>query len=147
MSAITKTRKFWRLANFEKKLFLVACFYLTICTLAVKLVPFRILSRCLGKSFNAVPIIGGITENEKPKRVGDAIRRAAAHLPWRSVCLPQAMAAKLMLQRRKILSTLYIGVDKNEQGELGAHAWLSVGRTNVTGYRNTRNYTVIAIYS
>lgn len=116
--------------------------------LAVKLIPFRILSRYVGRSFNTAPVIGSVsTEYEKPKRVGDAVRRAAAYLPWHSLCLPQAMAARLMLQRQKILSTLYMGVDKNEQGELVAHAWLNVGSNNITGAGNTRDYVVIAAFS
>ena len=65
-------------------------------------------------------------------RISYAIPRVAPWLPWRSDCLVQAIAARRWLAGLGIASTLHMGVRKDEQS-LGAHAWLSVGDTVVTG--------------
>ena len=62
-----------------------------------------------------------------------AIRIAANAVPWQSVCLPNAMAAKLMLQRRGWQSTIHLGVGFKPSGALHAHAWLEAGGIILTG--------------
>jgi len=47
----------------------------------------------------------------------------AGRVPWRAKCLEQALAAKMMLRRRKIANELYLGV-KQEENKMLAHAWL-----------------------
>lgn len=65
-------------------------------------------------------------------RVGFAIPRVAARLPWRADCLVQAMAAQRWLGRLGVESRLHVGVRK-PGGQLEAHAWLTSGDTVVTG--------------
>ncbi len=50
----------------------------------------------------------------------------ARYVPWRSKCLEQAIASKLMLRRRGYASLLHLGV-KKEKGAIIAHAWLEGG--------------------
>jgi hypothetical protein len=50
------------------------------------------------------------------------------------VCLPQALAAKWCLRRRGVPTTLHIGVlRRQDDGGIGAHAWLMCGDVVVTG--------------
>ena len=74
------------------------------------------------------------------RRVSNAIERAARIVPWRCVCLPQAMAGKLMLALRGYPSTVRLGVSR-ATGVLQAHAWLEAGGTIVTGEDGMRTMT------
>ena len=70
-------------------------------------------------------------------RIGRSILRAARLLPGSSLCLPQAMAAKWMLERRGFPSTIHLGVGFRPAHEPGAHlhahAWLEAGGSAITG--------------
>ena len=69
------------------------------------------------------------------------------YLIWARKCLVTSIAAKRMLNRRKIPATLYMGVAKNEKGKLIAHAWLRSGDIWVTGGRNRNKFTVVGVFS
>ena len=53
------------------------------------------------------------------------------------------MAAQRMLRRRRLTSTLYLGVAKGEETALDAHAWLRCGRTIVIGGPGHQHYVVV----
>lgn len=57
------------------------------------------------------------------RAVGDAVAVAARRLPWKPLCLPQALVAACMLRLRGRRSVLCLGVRK-EGESIGAHAWL-----------------------
>ncbi|MEO1800116.1 MAG: lasso peptide biosynthesis B2 protein, partial [Cyanobacteria bacterium J06629_2] len=69
------------------------------------------------------------------------------YTPWQSKCLVQAIAAKRMLQSRKIVSTLYLGVTRNSHQSLEAHAWLRSGQMYLTGGREREEFTVVATFA
>lgn len=77
--------------------------------------------------------------------VGWAVATAARHLPWRPVCLPQALTARWLLQRRKVRSTLYLGIP-NTQARV-AHAWVCVGPLVVTGADQVEGCTVVSTFA
>ena len=72
--------------------------------------------------------------------------RAARHVPFRAVCLPQAIAAKAMLRRRGINSVLHFGVAKRSDQSLDAHAWLDAAGIAVTGFPVGAEFTEIACF-
>ncbi len=69
------------------------------------------------------------------KRIGWAVKAVARHSPLPLVCLPQAMAAQRMLARRRVSSTLYLGIRLRAAiaEPLAAHAWLRLGPWLITG--------------
>lgn len=70
------------------------------------------------------------------------------HTPWKSECLVQAFSAKRMLFHRRIPVTVYMGVLKDSNGEMKAHAWSKCGDVFVTGWRGHEDFTVTkAFYS
>lgn len=71
-----------------------------------------------------------------------AIATASRHTPWHNNCLARAIATKVMLRRRRVASTLYLGV-RVEDGALTAHAWLKCDRAVPTGNDGPSNYTVV----
>jgi len=77
-------------------------------------------------------------------KIGWAVTRAARHVPFGAVCLPQAMAAKAMLARRGIASVMHFGTMRGETLSLAAHAWLDAAGVEVTGYPVEARFTEIA---
>jgi len=83
-------------------------------------------------------------------RIGWAIRVIAGRTPWRSMCLEQAIAAKVMLRRRRVPNTLYLGVARGPSaGEppMIAHAWLRSGTVQVTGGAPVDQYAVVSTFA
>jgi hypothetical protein len=76
--------------------------------------------------------------------IGWAVTRAARHIPFAAVCLPQAMAARAMLDRRGVPSVMHFGTAKGEAFTLSAHAWLDAAGVEVTGYPLDGSFTEIA---
>ncbi len=69
------------------------------------------------------------------KRVSWAITLAARYVPWRSDCLIQVVAADRWLRRHGLCADFHLGVAKDVDGGLKAHAWLRYGGLTVTGGR------------
>lgn len=65
---------------------------------------------------------------------------ASSSVPWRSLCLPNAIAARRMLARRGFPSTLHLGVGHHEAGDPHAHAWLEAGSI-ITGAEGMETVT------
>lgn len=66
--------------------------------------------------------------------------------PFEMTCYPQAIAGKIILNRRNLKSTLYIGIKKNETGEFEGHAWVRCSGLNVTGKQGYKDFKVITSY-
>lgn len=138
-----KTRRYFSLRRSIQLELLEAVFWLALARGAVLSMRFKRLSPWLGP-------LGAETPTDDPahqteiRRVGSAIDAVSGYTPWHSNCLAQALAAKIMLRRRGIPSTLYLGLRK-DQTSLDAHAWLRAGATIVTG-GDIRPYTTIACF-
>lgn len=78
--------------------------------------------------------------------IGWAVTRSARYVPFKAVCLPQAMAARVMLKRRGIASVMHFGAAKGEEKPLDAHAWLDAAGVEVTGYPVAREFAEIACF-
>ena len=66
-------------------------------------------------------------------RLAWAIAAAANRAPWQTDCLVRCLAAKRMLDRRKLESRFHIGVTKPDDGSLSAHAWMLCGTVSIAG--------------
>jgi len=131
--------RFARLPVAKKVLVVEASIWLALARVALLVVPFRHLAERFGSVANpqAVPSPSSLSEPQKAtaRDVSWAVTRAARYVPFRAVCLPQAIAAKAMLDRREVASTMHFGVKKPDGGAaLMAHAWLDAGMIEVTGY-------------
>jgi hypothetical protein len=79
----------------------------------------------------------------------DAINRTVG---GRFTCLMQAMAGKVMLNRRGVQNTLVLGAklkrDEAEAGDapMAAHAWLKVGRLILLGGEASVGYVPVTSY-
>ena len=115
--------------------------------LLLLLVPFRWVAPLLGKSQTESPPDITPTELDLAEHVSWAVQTAAKHVPLGFVCLPQAMAAKWMLRRRHLASTLYLGVARPDEVKFTAHAWLRAGDKILTGHAESRTHTAIATFA
>ena len=86
------------------------------------------------------------------RKVARVIRRVAWHVPFRAVCLPQAMAAQWMLRRRGISSRLFFGARRRPEtapsrdrpaSGMDFHAWLTVGDACVLGGAERDTYVAL----
>ena len=77
----------------------------------------------------------GSGERVNIERLAWAIGVAGGHVPWRSDCLVQVIAADRWLARHGLKGEFYLGVTKNEEGEFAAHAWLKWGELTIVGGR------------
>jgi hypothetical protein len=84
---------------------------------------------------------------EIARRIGWALRVASSRSPWRSTCLAQALAGFSMLRRRRVPSTLALGVARSASDSLEAHAWLSCGGFILTGAGGCERFSVVARYT
>jgi len=139
----------WRRRTRAERLLLIEAFFLLgLARLAVLLLPFRWLAASLGEHMKETGQTLSPDALKTARLVGGAVRSAAGYTPWGSVCLPQAAAAKWMLGRRHIASTLYLGVAKDDApGKLAAHAWVRSGPAILTGAQGRSRYTVVSTFS
>jgi hypothetical protein len=72
-----------------------------------------------------------------------AVGTIAAKSSGNNLCLPQALAAHVMLRRRGIASRLCLAVAR-EQQELAGHAWIEVDDHTVIGDTGGNRFTRIA---
>lgn len=138
-------RKFWRLSSAEKALLTQAFFWVGAIRLGLMMVSFqrilRLTERMVSSRRSEDP------DHVEPKERGAVVRRivwavmvAGRRIVPNRPCLTQALAARVMLQRRGITTTLRIGV-KKEEDVLAAHAWLEQdGRIIIGGERSPALY-------
>lgn len=133
----------------DRLLVLEALGWLSVAKVAVHTVPFRHLSRTLGRS--EAQTAPGIAPAERvvAVKISWAVQAAARHVPFGFVCLPQAIAAQRMLRRRAVANTLYFGVTLKPDGQqtMLAHAWLRAGDKIVTGEHREGAYAVVATFA
>jgi hypothetical protein len=139
-------QKFLRISKEEKKYLLEATFYCILFKWMLLLIPIKKYSGKLGKQdiyTNFEPSIG---QQEIIYQVSISIARSRKVIPWRSKCFAEAIAAKKMLKKKNIQSTLYLGVNKKEE-KMTAHAWLRSGSIWITGKKGSGNYVVISTFT
>lgn len=128
----------------ERRLLLEAFCWLGLMRLLVLRLPFQWLLSSLRLRSCPVQILP--TPCDMPpsvKLIRRAVQSASGYTPWTSNCLAQALAAYQMLHRRRLPSTLYIGVAKPADQPFTAHAWLRCGEVFVTGETGWRQFTPI----
>ena len=144
---MSRLRKFLSLAPADQILLVEAGVWLGVARLVLLTLPFRWIKRGWGEpqALSAEKSEG--TPPELLERVSWAVATASRNLPWDCLCLAQAMAAKAMLKRRGISSTLYLGVAKDGTAPSLSHAWLTCGEQVLTGQQGMGEFSVIATFA
>jgi hypothetical protein len=149
VSLIDELRKFSSRSWQERRMFAEAFVLLGVMRAAIVLFPFRKITARLGLTPGASPAVSNPVLSVKPTDIGWAVQAAAARTPWQSACLVQALTGMLMLGRRGINATLYLGVARDESGAeaMAAHAWLRCGAAILTGAGGVERYVAISSFS
>lgn len=125
--------RFFRLPPDERLLMTEALIIQLWLGILIKLIPFRWIPKIfsnpkntnLGTENHESP---DANNNKKEQRITfllkEAIRRSSGLTPWQNKCLVSSLTARCMLRRRKIESRIFLGVTKNSEDKLIAHAWL-----------------------
>jgi hypothetical protein len=122
--------------------------FLGLARLAVLTIPFRFLARILGPLAKSDGHGAARQETaQSTLELGRLIERVARHTPWSSNCLAKAIAAKIMLRRRGVATTLVFGVARTSEGKLEAHAWTRSGEAILTGSDGIDRYFVVAAFA
>jgi hypothetical protein len=146
-------RRLTQVGNRDRLLVIEAVVSLLLARLALVFIPFSRLARLLGTVVppgNARVLQARLKGANKQVRAAEevswAVTRSARYVPFRAVCLPQAMAARIMLKRRGVSSVLHFGVGKGKKKPLEAHAWLDAAGIEVTGYPVPKSFAEIACF-
>jgi transglutaminase superfamily protein len=145
-------RRFGQVDHRSRALLAEAVAYLFAARLALIFVPFPRLARRLGTFVPPAEARASVPAGSTPEQtrlaaeIGWAVTRAARYVPFNAVCLPQAMAARVMLKRRGVASVMHFGAAKGTEKPLDAHAWLDAAGVEVTGYPVAKTFAEIACF-
>lgn len=134
--------KFWHLSSADQWLLLESALLLGLITLGLRILPFLTLQRLLHR---ASQTFVRLPHNNQPtaKQIAWAVQVAAQYIPS-AACLPQALTVQLLYRRQGYPANLRIGVAKNQQGRLEAHAWVeSQDRVVIGKLHDLSRYTLL----
>jgi hypothetical protein len=167
-SLAEKIARFRRLPVHTHPYLFKMMFSLTISRLALRVIPFRWLTRFFEypprlprDSFTERQGIGAsvqphytvhqneILGTERERLIKYAwwlIKEAAWFLPGETNCFPQSIAAHLFLRRLGMGTTLYYGAATLPKRGLTAHVWVQDGNDIIVGRHNRQEYHILARY-
>lgn len=124
-----------------------AFFLMGIARLAIVFFPFRKIASFMGKQMSESPAQVEEGIYSKAVQVRWSIQKMSTRTPWESKCLVQALTAQVMLKRRIVPTTLYLGIAKDGTNKLLAHAWLRCGELTVTGDLGREKFKSVAHFA
>jgi hypothetical protein len=139
-------RKFIATPAYDKFLFFIALALSFFVKIIVFTLPLRWYRRFLGQSGKNSPEYSS-NRNKTIKSIVTAVNRCSRFAPWKTRCLVDAITAKLLLQWHGIPSTMFMGVNKDEEKKLIAHAWLKCGEVFITGKKGYQKFTVVSSFT
>lgn len=138
-------RKFSDLAPKAKALFFEAVWFAIFYRIIISILPFRLWSKYIPPSTTSLSD-NYQNSSEAINLIFRAMRRSSVYLPFKEKCLIEALVMKKMLYRRQIRSTLCLGLAKDVQNDLMAHAWLIHNNEIVAGMKGAKKFTEIKRY-
>jgi hypothetical protein len=126
---MNRLAKFVQLSLAEKILLVKACLLVAMAAARLRMLPHR-----WNRSWiEGVDEAGAPAPDDSAQKVAWAVAVVSRYVPS-GHCLPQAIAARILLRDMGYRSTVRIGVRKPSESEFQAHAWLECdGRVWVGG--------------
>ncbi len=115
--------------------------------------PATAYSPALGTLVETEPPAGPVTGRAEAEEIGHVVEVVGRCLPFRALCLQQAIAVRRMLTRRGIPAMVYLGIARDRadraRADLGqaAHAWVAVGSRVVSGDGVLEKYAIVARFA
>jgi len=136
--------KLLRRSSTERYLLVQAAFLLSTIRIAVWLLPLHTLRRLLMRISR--PVVRETVDDDYIARVVWAVSAMSRRIP-RATCLPQALAAQVLLGRSGYPTQLRIGLVTSEGGQLEGHAWLEHrGRILIQDFEVERFTPFVALH-
>ena len=132
-SQVKRGKIFVKRSRREVALFAEALLFLYYSKLLL-IIPFKYAVKQIRPGQNQEVVLNEQNPQEFKCRLNEirtAVRRADKFSFWSNICLVKSFAARFMLQRRGIPSTMNYGLIINGN-KLEAHAWVTVGETEIT---------------
>lgn len=118
-----RLRKFISLPRADRRLAVEAAVALGAVRVGLWLLPARLIREVASRVARWTATGRRRHDGSVPIRVGQAVARAGAWIP-RASCLPQALTAQFLLERRGYSPVLCIGMARGAEGRPAAHAWV-----------------------
>lgn len=154
MSIRTALFRYWRLPFADKATLVEAVVCLAIARFLIRFIPLKRWSWVMGRARREADAPRSNDDVLQARKIGRIVRMASRWVPWNAVCLPQAIAAKIMLARRRIQATLYVGLRRavppdgtSTADDIELHAWLRVGHKVITGGEVSADFRALISYS
>ena len=142
-----KIKSFTSVPWSTRLLFAEAVFTSVYVKITLILLPYRKVAKWLGVSGK----LNTTTREEQSlkiiEKVRFAIRLCDKYTPWPTECYTRALTGKIILNRRKIDSTLFLGFCREATGEMKGHAWLQSSGLIVTGFCDFSKYSVLTSFT
>jgi hypothetical protein len=142
-----KIKTFISIPWVSKILLLEALMYSAVARSVIVFIPFKKYKKYIGIPNQETPLEIESQKYHIINAVSWAVHIITSRTPWQSKCLVQALTAQQMLKKRKLSTTLYLGVNKENGKDLNAHAWLRCGQLFVTGGRNRNEFAEVAKFA
>ena len=142
----------WRWPLGLKILMPVAWGLIGLASALLVIVPFGRIAPLMGRNLGATPAlpVAGPSRLRRARLIGRAVTTAARFAPFRSDCLPQAIAAVTLCRLLRVPYAACLGVSMStpdKRGQLAAHAWVQCGPVAMTGGTgNFQRFGVLACF-
>ncbi|MCK5028334.1 MAG: lasso peptide biosynthesis B2 protein [Bacteroidales bacterium] len=140
-------KKYYKIDKKERIILNQTFFWLIYAFVLVRIIPLKWFSSVLGEFKKEIEV----DVNENQLQLIDVLRknkrRLKKRLPWKVKCFEEAIAVKKVLEKHQIKSTIYLGVSKDKNSKLIAHAWLKIGSDFISGKKGYEKFSVVGFYS
>ena len=134
--------------GFNKQLMFIEAFILSgYYRFAMIYLPFKYLKNQMGIPKTESPSQVDDPAYVEAKRIRSIVLLACKYTPWESKCLVRALLVQHFLKRKKIATTIYLGVNKDGLNNMKAHAWIRCGEMIVTGQYEKDHFIQVATFS
>ncbi len=134
--------KFFKLPISEQLLLIEVSLYTVWAWMMIKLFSFKSYAKWIKNPSKPESISHQVFLQTLKK----TLKRVERNAFWKNTCFSRAIAARLVLKRKKISSQIYFGVIKEDQ-QLSAHAWIISEDILITGYlKDLEKYKVLYIF-
>ena len=116
-------------------LLLCVAAFLFVIQIGLRCLPRSIVSRIL-KKLNDNCLASRALSDPSPQRIVRTIELSSRYLRGGASCLVQAIAAQFLLKIKGCQSQMWIGVARQSDGQIGAHAWLESHGKIILGNRS-----------
>ncbi len=140
-------KKYFKTTPLEKRLLRQTFFWLVVSFIWVRWLPLRWFSHRLGVFRKETDVALEEGQEQLLRKAQHALRRLKRRLPWKVKCFEEAITIKKVLKSYGIESTLYLGVKKEGEQNLKAHAWLKAGDKVVAGEKGHKAFSIVGFYS